>query len=134
MWGSAVLQFYLANSLWINLIIVAYGAWIVLSWTNLKRIRGHLVWSLVSQLDGQQENIATGKKETLEPEVPWQSTVAQARFPFIAYQNALLPRRLSVKEVQRMLPAETLTAAAKLIIEQQNRKNRLNRRGNIASR
>ncbi len=133
-WGSAVLQFYLANSLWINLIIVAYGAWILLSWTNLKRIRSALIWSLVSQLNGQQANAVTGKQETVKPVVPWQSTVAQSRFPFISHHYAFLPRRLSVEAVQRMLPAEDLIAAAEHIIEQQSGKKRLPRKGKVAPR
>jgi hypothetical protein len=126
-WGSAILQFYLSNSLWINLIIVIYGIWIIFSWSNLKRIRYNLIVSLVSQLNEHQAKISaskSGKKEEPELVVPWQSAIAQVRFPFIAHQMAFWPRRLSVESAQNMLPAVDLIAEAKRIIAVRKQKSR----------
>ena len=44
--GRSLLVFYETNSLWINLLVVLYGALIVLSWSNLKNIRRALILAL----------------------------------------------------------------------------------------
>ena len=123
-WGRAVLYFYLANSLWINLIVVAYGVLIVLSWVNLKNIRNSLVWSLVDQLKSQVEVISgkLAKKEKASLVVPWESAVGKSRFPLVAFQSALVPHRLSIKRVQAMLPMEDLVNDALRILELQKQK------------
>lgn len=136
-WGTTILDFYNANSLWINLIILAYGAWIVFSWSNLKRIRSILVWSLVQQMNSLQTKAATEltkkmiKQDTV---IPWKDAVEQVRFPFVAHQLAFWPRRLSVEAVQTMLPSDDLIVAAKRIIQQQTRKKKIRRGEKIASR
>jgi hypothetical protein len=124
-WGLAVLNFYQSNSLWINLLVLAYGAWVVLSWVNLKNIRKALLMALVDQLRSQVDPIS-GKvvqiKDSPDLTIPWEGVVGQARFPFIALQSALLPRRVSVKTTQAMLPAKTLIADAVRILQPPHKK------------
>ncbi len=135
-WGSAVLDFYTTNSLWVNLFILAYGVWIVLSWINLKKIRFILVSDLVSQLNNQQVKPVPGKSVKLEKQamvIPWQSAVEQVRFPFIAHQVSFWPRHKSIKTVQAMLSIDDLTATAKRIFKAQARKKRAGQGDKIAS-
>ncbi len=107
--GVTLLKFYEANSLWLNLIVVAYGAWVVLSWMNLKNIRSALIRALAEQI---QSETGEEKKERPALIIPWERVVGQARFPFVAQQSALVPRRLSIQTVQAMLPVEDLSAEA----------------------
>ena len=135
-WGSAVLQFYMAYSLWINLLIVVYGIWIIFAWSNLKRIRHTLIWSLVSQINQQQPKPVPGKpgkKQEPDLDIPWQSTVAGVRFPFVAKQFAFWPRYLSVDSIQQMLPAKDLITEAKRIVILRNRKKPVRKGKDVAS-
>jgi hypothetical protein len=107
-WGTVALRFYLANSQWINLLVLAYGAWIGLSWVNLKRIRRQIIAALAEQIRGQ-----TGSADPQAIDIPWEAALRPAsRFPFIAQQSDLLPRRLTLPAVQSMLPAGGLIEAA----------------------
>jgi hypothetical protein len=122
-WGMGLLNFYEAHSLAINLVVVAYGIFLVLSWVNLKNIRRSLIVSMVAQLRSRPElNPDTPiDKELKSLTIPWDSAVSQVRFPFVAKQNDLLPHRLSAEAVRTMLPADRLTKDALFVFNQQQK-------------
>ncbi len=123
-WGLPVLNFYETNSLWINLLVLIYGAVIVLSWINLKNVRKSLVLSIVTQLRSRVDfspEIPAGKALG-SLTIPWDNAIRQVRFPLVAQQNGLLPHRLSVETVQAMLPTEELAGEALKVIRLQNKR------------
>jgi hypothetical protein len=109
-WGTSLLDFYAANSLYINLLVVAYGGVVVLSWMNLKAIRQRLLADLVDQLsrDPRLGEDARPKKVLSRMTIPYDQAIQQARFPFVAQQTSFLPRRATLAAVQALLPAEEL--------------------------
>jgi hypothetical protein len=113
-WGTAILNFYDAYSLYINLVIVLYGGLVVYSWMNLKNIRRRLVVAILEQL----QNIPDLKPDSSPRwilgriEIPWESALQRSRFPFVAQQTALWPRRASSKVLQVLLPADDMAADA----------------------
>jgi hypothetical protein len=113
-WGTALFDFYEANSLYINLVVVLYGGLVVLSWMNLKGIRRHLVEEIAAQLDRLPETeAATTPKNTLgRVVIPWAAIIENKRFPFVALQTSFLPRRATLDTVQELLPAEELAGEA----------------------
>jgi hypothetical protein len=113
-WGTALLDFYHANSLFINLLIVLYGGLVVLSWTNLKGIRRQLVQNLVAQLQAipNLEVDAQPHKVLRQVNIPWEQAIEQRRFPFVAEQTSFLPRRATLAIVQSLLPPEELASDA----------------------
>jgi hypothetical protein len=122
-WGRALLYFYDEYSLWINLVVVIYGMWIVLSWVNLKAIRKSLILSVAAQLKTRPDSTgALSKKELNALIIPWESAIQQARFPFIAQQNGFLPHRISVTKVQSLLPTADLAAEALAMVNLQGKK------------
>jgi len=123
--GTDLLNFYQANALWINLLVLAYGAWVVLSWINLKNIRKVLLLSLLDQLRPQvdpESGKVVRKKDGSALIIPWESAIGQAHFPFIARQSALLPRRVSIETAQAMLPEKYLVAEAVRILQPTQKK------------
>ncbi|HZW05039.1 MAG TPA: hypothetical protein VFF68_13990 [Anaerolineaceae bacterium] len=113
-WGVNLLDFYAANSLWINLLVLVYGAWVVSSWVNLKSIRRLLIGALEEQMQGRPE-FAKGDvppKALASLIIPWERAVADARFPFVAQQTDLLPHRKTIDTVRRMLPGDQITQDA----------------------
>ncbi len=123
-WGPPVLEFYETNSLWINLLVLMYGAVIVLSWINLKNIRKSLILSLVAQLHSRPDFAPDmpAKKALGSLTIAWDASIREVRFPFVAQQNGLLPHRLSLETVQAMLPSEDLAGEALKIIRLQNKR------------
>jgi hypothetical protein len=123
--GTDLLNFYQANALWINLLVLAYGAWVVLSWINLKNIRKVLLLALIDQLRSQVDP-ASGKvvlkKDGADLVIPWDRVVGQAGFPFIAKQNGLLPHRVSIETARAMLPDDYLVAEAVRILRPPQKK------------
>ena len=109
-YGVQILKLYEANSLWVNSLVVAYGLAIVLSWANLKHIRARLLAALIDQLESlpRLDPAAQPAKLLRRVSIPWAEAVRQARFPFVAQQSALWPRRASPESVQALLPPEDL--------------------------
>jgi hypothetical protein len=119
-WGTALLDFYYANSLYINLVVVLYGGLVVLSWINLKGIRRQLVDDLASQL-GKLPNLETGtppKKVLRQVKISWEEAIEKRRFPLVAQQTSFLPRRATLETVQGLLPAEELADDALKIMKE----------------
>ncbi len=122
--GMALLNFYLANSLWINLLVLAYGIFLVLCWSNLKTIRKLLILSMVSQLRSRPDvaiELPT-KKELKSLSIPWESAIGEARFPFVARQNDFLPHRVSPDAVKSMIPIEHLNKEALKAFQKQQKR------------
>lgn len=113
-YGVRVLNFYETNSLYINSVVVIYGMVIVLSWTNLVNIRKALVYEMVMQMKEHPKiNRKSKIKQVLqEISIPWETTLAKVRFPFVARQASLWPKRLNLENVQSLLPVEELAEQA----------------------
>jgi len=112
--GTSILNFYEANSLWINGIILLYGIVIVLSWSNYKSIRRSLVFSTVEQLRQKSEAELREAPARLLGSVviPWDETMKRTWFPLVADQTAFLPRRLNLERLQKILSPEDLVKDA----------------------
>lgn len=110
-WFGWLYDAYEAHALWINLAVIAYGLVIVLAWNNLMSIRQYLVQDLVDQL--RRTSLEGPELATFVESIAWEGAVRATRFPLVARQNALWPRRTSVEAVQAMLPAEALVAEAR---------------------
>ncbi|HQE17568.1 MAG TPA: hypothetical protein PK607_03625, partial [Aggregatilineales bacterium] len=52
------------------------------------------------------------KRVLKEVDIPWQAAIADVRFPLVAQQMALWPKRKTVEAVQALLPAEDLVKQA----------------------
>ena len=107
---GVIYDFYAAHSLIFNSIVIVYGFVIILSRNNLNSIRYRLVQALVEQLRAAPDKLAEAGPERILKEVtlPWEEAVSAARFPLVAKQTALYPRRKSIEAAQALLPAETL--------------------------
>jgi hypothetical protein len=100
--GRQMLYFYEANALPINLVLITYGLFLLLSWLTLVRIYRFIVVALAKRihLHPDLNRKSTVKKIRDTVGIPWQEAVDAANFPLIAPQGALLPKRKSVSTVQ----------------------------------
>lgn len=115
-----VLRFYEANSLAINLLVVAYGLTMVAAWTNVVRIRRWLVATLLRTVldDTEGETPATSLRLLRGAPIAWEDAVKQARYPLIARQGGLWPKRISVEHLQALIPERDLREEAHQMMTQ----------------
>lgn len=114
-WFGPLFDFYEANALWLNLIVIAYGFVIVLAWSNLVRIRNYLVRDLIAQMRRTPDRYAGSDSEPMaaEIQIAWAEAVAATQFPLVAHQSALWPRRTSIESVQALLSVQALVTEAR---------------------
>jgi hypothetical protein len=110
--GIQILDAYLAHSLVINSLVLAYGFVVFASWRNLVGIRRRLVGSMISQLrasGGPDEDLKLSHVLS-RTTIPWETAMESVRFPWVARQMELWPKRASLSEVQSLLDRNVLAA------------------------
>ena len=109
-WGSALLDFYIENSLWINGILLLYVLLIVLSRRNYRIVLYSLCVSLntkyQSQVKGKDRNQLVRILSNIE--IPWDDALKSSSFPMITSPRGLLPKYKNIKTLQRLYSNETL--------------------------
>lgn len=105
LWGEPLLNLYIANSRWINALVLAYGVFLLISWWNLRRIRDYLREAIATQV-ADCDDLDAGSVE-----IPWEQAIQISRFPWIAAEWGLLPRRTSVTALQELMPVEGLLSS-----------------------
>jgi hypothetical protein len=108
--GRQILFAYEANAYWINWIVLAYGAVMFASWTNLVRIYRFLIVEMArdAHLSEELNRKKSNKKIRKIIGVPWEKAVEQAPFPYVARIGSLLPKRKTVENLQLMLDEKDL--------------------------
>lgn len=103
-WGRQALQFYLDHSLWINGVVVIYGALLAIAHLNLRRLEARAVETLLRmQSQGKQD------RHREAPSVSWEHIIAGSSFfPFVAGKTGLIPRRCRPEVLERLIPASRL--------------------------
>jgi hypothetical protein len=110
--GIQVLDFYLSHSLIPNSVVLAYGIFIFASWRNLAGIRMRLVSSMIGQLRAAGHLDADMKPSRVldRTTIPWEQAIEHLRFPWVARQMGLWPKRATLHNVQSLLDQEVLAA------------------------
>jgi len=116
-WGSAALDFYLANSAWINLIILFYALALIWSQRTYKQILTQIILDLVKDFGPE---VADKKPEALakilkKRKLSWESLAALNRFPLVAPPRSYWFHTKNEKSLQSLFSPEKL---AKAVAEQ----------------
>jgi hypothetical protein len=108
--GAAVLDFYVANSLWINGLIFVYAFLVVLARRTFDLSRKSLIASLQGQYGTQFEEKKAKSVLTMlrKTSIPWDEALGSSSFPFVTPPGSIriYPRNLAT--LQRFLPLEAL--------------------------
>ncbi|HLO16023.1 MAG TPA: hypothetical protein VK206_14415 [Anaerolineales bacterium] len=108
--GVAVLDFYIANSIWINGLILLYALLVVLARHTFERSCQSLIRVLQSQYGQQFEQ---GKQKSIlktlkKISIPWDQAVGSSSFPFMASPGSIRIYPKNASTFQRLLPLEKL--------------------------
>lgn len=108
--GSMLLDFYVANSLWINGLVLLYALGVVLARRAFDRSR-HVLIALLRRDYAQhfEQRSASSVLNTLKRiPIPWEQAAAGSSFPFITPPGSFRVHRKSPAALQRLLPLEAL--------------------------
>jgi hypothetical protein len=104
-WGRAVLAFYSANALPINLVIVAYGAVLLLLHRRLAPYRAVAVEEARRALAGRRVPSRTGPlHEQVASAIDWERVAAVGPGRLVVGRWRLWPTRVSAASLPRLLP------------------------------
>lgn len=112
--GRAILYFYQANELVINVIVLVYGVFMFYSWNNLLRIYRFLIVEMAksAHLSEDLNRKKSNKKIRKIIGVPWDKAVEVSPFPYIARIGALIPKRKTVENLQLLFDEKDLADKA----------------------
>jgi hypothetical protein len=113
-WGRQLLYFYEANACIINSFVLTYGVLMFISWTNLVRTYRFLVAEMAKQVHTSEDlnRKSSNKRVRDSVTIPWEKAIEISPFPFISGMSGLLPKRMTVENLQEMLDEKDLADKA----------------------
>lgn len=91
-WGRDILAVYVANSAWINGVVVLYAVLLTAANLNMRRI----------ERAARADPRAIGSTES--DRAYWEEIIARASFfPLVAGSRSLIPRRTNVRNILRLV-------------------------------
>ncbi len=113
--GNTLLDFYIANSIWINGLILLYALLVVVSRRSFDLSRQLLLSSLQSQY-GQQfqkkrpESVLKTLKKT---SIPWEEALRRTSIPFVTPPGSIRIYPKNLETFQKFMPLEKLAELLK---------------------
>ena len=107
--GVALLDFYLAQSLWINGLLILYVALVAIGRRNYRLLRRCLLTQLELELGGNQQTRRQIERRLGKMELPWDTVLAASRFPLVALPSGWLLRPKNRRTLQAFFTPQKLT-------------------------
>lgn len=110
-WGQKLLDFYIANSLWINGLILLYFLLLFLSrWSYRRSLIAILAGIKALYLQEQQKYSVRELKARLNAAdiTLWQDGLRATPWPLIAGPHDLIPRLKTAQALRRLFPPDDL--------------------------
>ncbi len=114
--GSAILDFYIANSFWINGLILAYAILVVISRFNYNRTSKAILENIKENYSSQIEkkNVSSLVHLLKKANLPWEETIKGSKIPFLSPPGSIRIYRSSVKNLQKFLSIEKIAELLKI--------------------
>ena len=108
--GSHLLDFYIQNSLWINVLLFTYAILVVIARRNYGQVAQHI---LADFLQKHGDNLARKSPKEIRTlllkwKIPWESGMQAGWFPFISSPQGILLRLKSDRTFQKIFPIDAL--------------------------
>ena len=109
-WGNVLLDFYIANSLWINGIILLYALLVVLAHRNYKQITSSVVLFLNEKYGSQLQKKGKGSLVQMvkKARIPWNVILKKSWIPFITPPGSIRLYLSNEKTIDKLLPLEKI--------------------------
>jgi hypothetical protein len=114
--GSRVLDFYIANGLWINGLLLLYALLVVFARRTFDLGRQSLVESIQKEYGPQIEHRKSESilKVLKHIRIPWERAMGSSPFPLITPPGSMLVYPKNLATFQRLVPPEKI---AELLVE-----------------
>lgn len=114
-WGSVALDFYIANSLWINGIILVYALLVVLSHRNFKRVTRNVLSFLHEKYGSQLQKKGKGSLVQMmkKANIPWDDILNRKWNPFLTPPGSIRLFLNNQKSIEKLLPLEKIAELIK---------------------
>lgn len=111
-WGQRLLDFYLANSLWINGLILLYFAILFLSRWNYRRAQAAILAGLQARYGPTSGKKSAGEisGRLAQDGIPWEDGLRATTWPLIAGPRGIVPRPKTARALQQLFPLDALAA------------------------
>jgi hypothetical protein len=111
-WGQQLLDFYLANSLWINGLILLYFGALVISRRSYSRSLAAIIEAVERRYTQPGGKVSPKEVKTrlAQDGVPWEAGLQATSWPFLAGPRGLWPRPKTLKTLQQLLPPDEVAA------------------------
>jgi hypothetical protein len=98
-WGMNVLRFYIANSVWINAVIISYMLILTIAYVNYRGIKMQIMDKLQAEINLQSRR----KKFSVSMN---SLDIKKPLLPLISGKLSFFPRRYSIRNIEDMLNAD----------------------------
>ena len=98
-WGMNVLRFYIANSVWINAVIISYMLILTMAYVNYRGIKMQIMDKLQAEINLQSRR----KKFSVSMN---SLDIKKPLLPLISGKLSFFPRRYSIRNIEEMLNAD----------------------------
>ncbi|MEO8356155.1 MAG: hypothetical protein ABI621_09590 [Chloroflexota bacterium] len=111
--GTALLDLYVQNSFWVNLILFAYAILVIFARRNYARVASHI---LADFLQKHGDKLARKSPKEIRAlllkwKIPWENGMQAGWFPFISSPQGILLRLKSDQTFQKIFPVDVLVDA-----------------------
>lgn len=108
--GSGLLDFYLQNSLWINLVFFIYAMLVVFARRNYFQVEDRLLTAFIQE---HGDKLARKSRDEIRAllmkwNIPWGSGMQAGWFPFISTPQGFLLRMKCEETFQKIFPIDVL--------------------------
>lgn len=120
--GSAALDYYRQNALWINSLILLYALLVVFARRNYRVILETLISDFYQKYGEKLAKKSRGEIRGLleKSNIPWEDGIKTGWFPFVAASQGFIIHPKSLKTLQRLFPLDTLVDA---VVKQTSSRN-----------
>ncbi len=111
--GDVLLDFYIANGIWINGLILLYALLVVLSRHSFDLGQQLILSSLESQYGTQFQQKGSVLKTLKYTSIPWHAALDRSSFPFMTPPGSFRIYPKNLKTIQKFLTPEKLAELLK---------------------
>ncbi len=109
-YGSLILDWYTANSLWVNSLFILYAVLVVFARRNFHRVLSALVQWFLTEKGEWMTKKTPGELQIVikKTKFPWEQFLTIYHFPLITGASSILVRVKSVQTLQAIFTPEML--------------------------
>ena len=108
--GTGLLDFYVQNSLWINVLLFTYAILVVVARRNYGQVAQHILADFLQKHGDKLVRKSPNEIRALllKWKIPWENGMQAGWFPFISSPQGILLRLKSNKTFQKIFPIDIL--------------------------